>query len=101
MSGECDKPNPWINFLYARHEVILSMSEDNGYNDKEIAEYLSLDEMQVYMIRTTINMPIPEGKKEYFRKEFTKVIDRWEQKLWYGIDNNDQKQLIDDLIDTM
>ena len=52
MSGECDNPNPWGEFLKARKIVIFWMSKDKGCTDNQIAENLSMDEKQVYSIRT-------------------------------------------------
>lgn len=64
MSGECEKcgehavecgcgPHPWADFLNARYNAILWMKEEMGYNDKKIAEMLSMDERQVFLIRTS------------------------------------------------
>lgn len=65
MSGECDKKtHPWGRFLIARWEAILWMHEEMGYNDKQIAQNLSMDKMQVYLIRTSEHMHLTECKKE-------------------------------------
>lgn len=60
-----DKPHPWGHFLNARWAVILWMREEMGYSDKQISQQLSMDEMQVYLIRNSKYMPIPEGKHEW------------------------------------
>lgn len=65
MSGELEdsnNPHPWAIFLNARWKAILWMRERMGYDDKQIAKNLSMDEMQVYLIRTSEHMPIPDGK---------------------------------------
>ena len=60
MSEE-EQPHPWGHFLNARYKAILWMREERKYSDKKIAESLSMDEMQVYLIRNSTHMPIPEG----------------------------------------
>jgi hypothetical protein len=52
MSGECDKPHPWGEFLKVRLDVIFWMREEMKRTDSEIADQLSMDEEQVYLIRT-------------------------------------------------
>lgn len=53
MSGECDKkPHPWAVFLEARKEAILWMREEMNFDDEHIAYLLSMDKVQVYLIRT-------------------------------------------------
>lgn len=59
-----EKPHPWGTFLNARYNAILWMRDNRGYDDKTIAENLSMDEAQVFMIRTRQHMPIPVGKNE-------------------------------------
>ena len=44
--------HPWGDFLDARVRVILWMKNEMGYNDKHISEALSMDEKQVFLIRT-------------------------------------------------
>ena len=58
-----EEPHPWGHFLNARYHAILWMREEMGYNDKTISQGLSMDERQVYLIRNSTHMPIPEGKK--------------------------------------
>ena len=45
--------HPWAVFLNARYDAILWMKEEMGYDDKRIAFNLSMDEKQVYLIRTS------------------------------------------------
>ena len=45
--------HPWGQFLYARSEAILWMKHEMGYSDATIADRLSMDEMQVTLIRMT------------------------------------------------
>ena len=62
MTEEIKKePHPWGHFLNARWRAILWMEEVMNYSDKEIAIHLSMDEIQVYLIRTSTLMPIPDG----------------------------------------
>lgn len=44
--------HPWQSFLDARVKVIDWMVKKFNKNDKQIAESLSMDETQVYLIRT-------------------------------------------------
>lgn len=44
-------PHPWGNFLNARKICIDWMYEEMKYDDMTIAEYLSMDAIQVYSIR--------------------------------------------------
>lgn len=46
------KPHPWGEFLKARAEAILWMKNEMSKTDFEIARDLSMDETQVYLIRT-------------------------------------------------
>lgn len=55
------KPHPWGVFLNARYEAILWMRDRMDYSDEIIAKHLSMDTKQVYMIRTSNHMPIPDG----------------------------------------
>lgn len=57
--------HPWDNFLKARSKAIFFFREI-GYNDKKIAETLSMDEEQVYSIRTH-----PLNIKEYVEQYAT------------------------------
>lgn len=59
-----NKSHPWSCFLNARYNAILWMKEEMKYDDKKIAIHLSMDERQVYLIRNSNYLPIPEGKKE-------------------------------------
>ena len=54
-------PHPWANFLNARYSAILWMKEKFDYSDETIAKKLSMDATQVYLIRTSNHMPIPDG----------------------------------------
>lgn len=49
---EENKPHPWGEFLKARMNAILWMKEKMNQDDKTIAKDLSMDEIQVYAIRT-------------------------------------------------
>lgn len=44
--------HPWGEFLKVRINVIHWMREEQRYSDLEIAQALSMDELQVYLIRT-------------------------------------------------
>lgn len=57
-----ERPHPWSAFLNARYFAILWMREEMAYSDERIAHDLSMDTMQVWLIRTSKHMPIPEGK---------------------------------------
>lgn len=46
------KTHPWEEFLNARMKVILWMKDYLYRSDKEISIHLSMDEVQVYLIRT-------------------------------------------------
>lgn len=46
------KPHPWGDFLKARYYAIHWMRDEQGYSDALIAHKLSMDEQQVYLIRT-------------------------------------------------
>lgn len=59
------EPHPWGRFLNARYWAILWMKEEMGYDDETIAKRLSMDTMQVYLIRNSTHMPIPEGKYKH------------------------------------
>lgn len=39
--------------------------------------------------------------KDFFRKEFKKVFDKWNYKLANGMDMHDEKEFLDDLINIM
>ncbi len=49
---EVKTDHPWGMFLEARKKAITWMKEEMNYDDKEIALTLSMDEFQVYLIRT-------------------------------------------------
>lgn len=49
---EVKTKHPWGVFLEARKKAITWMKEEMNRNDKEIAIALSMDELQVYLIRT-------------------------------------------------
>jgi hypothetical protein len=48
--------HPWGNFLTARFYAILWLKDEFGHSDKQIAEILSMDEMQVYLIRGSTHL---------------------------------------------
>ena len=55
--NECEhefemQTHPWEIFLNARKNAIHWMKDDKNYSDKDIALFLSMDETQVYLIRT-------------------------------------------------
>lgn len=66
LEGECEKCelHPWGAFLNARWRAILWLRDEFDYDDKTIAKKLSMDEMQVYLIRMSEHMPIPVSKYE-------------------------------------
>lgn len=47
-----DKKHPWQEFLESRKRVIDWLKEHYQDSDAKIAQTLSMDEMQVYLIRT-------------------------------------------------
>ena len=47
----------WGEFLNLRRKVIIWMEKERGYNDSQIAQALSMDEHQVYLIR----MHVPDS----------------------------------------
>ena len=49
---ENENSHPWGNFLDARVQAILWMKNEQGCDDRKIALTLSMDEQQVYLIRT-------------------------------------------------
>lgn len=49
-----EHPHPWGAFLNARYLAILWMREEMGYDDEEIAYSLSMDAIQVRLIRTQL-----------------------------------------------
>lgn len=51
--------HPWGKFLSARYEAIIWIKEHMNRTDAQIAHDLSMDEKQVYLIRT-----YPINKKE-------------------------------------
>ena len=67
------KPHPWGVFLNARYYAILWMKDEQNYSDEVIAKKLSMDPTQVYLIRTSSHIPIPDGsgnKTSEFWKRF-------------------------------
>jgi hypothetical protein len=46
--------HPWGDFLNARYKCILWMTEEMGYDDKQIANFLSMDEIQISLIKKTM-----------------------------------------------
>jgi hypothetical protein len=54
--------HPWDDFLDARVKAILWMKNEQGADDRKIALILSMDEQQVYLIRTHID------REELYRK---------------------------------
>lgn len=44
--------HPWGKFLDARANCIIWLKKTYGYNDEIIADHLSMDATQVYLIRT-------------------------------------------------
>jgi hypothetical protein len=64
-----ERTHPWAEFLNARFFAILWMKEKFGYDDKRIASDLSMDEMQVHLIRTNRLMPLPPHPDSPFYKE--------------------------------
>ncbi len=69
VEKENQEPHPWGAFLNARWKVILWFREEYGYDDETIAERLSMDERQVYLIRTTARIPCPVVNYPYQVKE--------------------------------
>jgi len=54
-------PHPWARFLNARRDAMMWMREEMNRSDKEIANDLCIDEMQVYLILEASHYPVPEG----------------------------------------
>ena len=52
MNKESKEPHPWGVFLNARVKVIFWLINYMAKSDKQISDDLSMDEMQVYLIRT-------------------------------------------------
>jgi hypothetical protein len=48
-----EKPHPWAEFLRTRKDAVLWMKDEGKRNDEEIARILSMDEQQVFQIRTS------------------------------------------------
>lgn len=46
------RKHPWGGFLYERARAIKWLIEEQKKNDLEISKILSMDETQVYLIRT-------------------------------------------------
>jgi hypothetical protein len=44
--------HPWAEFLFYRYKAILWMEKEMNYSDEEIAFHLSMDERQVFLIKT-------------------------------------------------
>ena len=51
---ENSRKHPWGGFLYWRMQAIIWLKNEMNLSDKEIARKLSMDEMQVYLIRSKI-----------------------------------------------
>jgi hypothetical protein len=51
--------HPWGNFLNARVKAIKWLKDEFKHNDKEIAETLSMDEMQVFLISESFGLNEP------------------------------------------
>jgi glutathione S-transferase len=56
MKYEYKGSHPWGVFLEAREHVISWLRQEQKYNDAKIAEALSMDEMQVWLIRDKCNI---------------------------------------------
>ncbi len=52
MIPENARKHPWGGFLHERARAIAWLKKEFGYNDLQIAHKLSMDETQVYLIRT-------------------------------------------------
>ena len=52
MEIDESRPHPWEEFLKARGKAILWMKKEFNRTDKQIAYNLTIDEEQVYLIRT-------------------------------------------------
>jgi hypothetical protein len=52
MMGWINEKHPWQDFLDARCRAIFWMKNEMNRDDKKIAADLSMDEHQVYLIRT-------------------------------------------------
>lgn len=52
MIPEGSRKHPWGGFLHHRMIAINWMKNVQGYSDTEIARTLSMDELQVWLIRT-------------------------------------------------
>lgn len=59
-----NEPHPWGVFINARWRAMLWMREELGYSDAVIADAMCMDEMQVYLILASTDMPIPDGKRK-------------------------------------
>ena len=57
-------PHPWGDFLKARYYAIHWMRDEMGYSDAIIADRLSMDTKQVYLIRTGMKFWEMPKKKE-------------------------------------
>lgn len=60
--GDDDYRHPWGKFLDIRLEVIKWLTDDLKYDDVQIAKSLSMDDIQVYLIKKGI--PYKELEKE-------------------------------------
>ena len=47
-----NKCHPWGEFFNARYNAIIWLRKEFGDNDAQIAKKLSMDEEQVFLIRT-------------------------------------------------
>lgn len=62
--NEKRSPHPWQAFLDARYHAIIWMKDELGYADITIAQQLSMDENQVYLIITSKRMPDSAPKEQ-------------------------------------
>ena len=46
-----DSLNPWANYLVARAQVIHWLADEKSYSNADIAQTISVDEEQVFLIR--------------------------------------------------
>lgn len=69
------KLHPWEEFLKARMNAILWMKEEMGRDDKLIANQLSMDERQVYLIRL-------HAEKERDKETQAEAIEPSDKRKW-------------------
>jgi len=56
MNQIIETEHPWGNFLNARVKAIKWMKDEFSDSDKEIAEKLSMDETQVFLISKSFGL---------------------------------------------